>query len=130
MLVDAVQATLPAPRAPSVYASPAGPSAPVTAGILSPADTASPADTGEDVVVTARGNEQFRLRPITPPETKPSFFKRPLHIQIAPGVSVGGASAGVGSGLHIEFGPGRKSGEKAQQPPPSPQPTPAPDPAD
>ncbi len=130
MLVDAAQAALSAPSAPSVYASPAGPSASVAVGVPSPADTASPADAGEDVVVTARGSEQFRLRPITPPETKPSFFKRPLHIQIAPGVSVGGASAGAGSGLHVEFGPGRKSGDKAQQPPPSPQPTRAPDPAD
>ena len=129
MLVHAAQDALPAPRSPSAYDNPASPPAnpPMTA--FPPASPPIAADEGE-VIVTARNNEQFRLRPIMPPETKPSFFARPLHIQIAPGVSVGGASAGVGSGLHVEFGPGRKSGEKAQQPPLSPQPTPSPDPAD
>jgi len=67
---------------------------------------------GDEVVVCGRRNEeQFRLRPLTPPPKPNGFLSRPLRVQIAPGISFGLQKNG-GLGLRAEFGPGRKTDEK------------------
>ena len=68
------------------------------------------ADTGEVVVCGRRNDEEYRLRPLTPPPVSPGLLSRPLRVQIAPGVSLG-FQRGGGFGLRAELGPGKKTDE-------------------
>jgi hypothetical protein len=63
---------------------------------------------GEEIVVCGRqNNEQYRLRPLSPPLDPENFLSRPLRIKLMPGVTFG-LQPGGGLGLRAEFGPGDK----------------------
>ena len=60
------------------------------------------ADAG-DIVVCARDQEAFRLRPLPPPPGGPGFFQRPHVLKLAPNVAIGFIGNGKGPGLRVEF---------------------------
>lgn len=75
----------------------------------------SEADADEVVVCGRRNDEEYRLRPLTPPPVSPGPLSRPLRIQIAPGISLG-FQRGGGFGLRAELGPGKKTDEPKREP--------------
>ena len=60
------------------------------------------ADAG-DVVVCARDQDAFRLRPLPPLPGSPGFFQRPHVLNLAPNVAIGFIGNGKGPGVRVEF---------------------------
>jgi hypothetical protein len=66
-----------------------------------------PSEDGDVVVCARRDDEQYRLRPLSPPPHVGNFLSKPLRVTLAPGVSLG-LQPGGGVGLKVKFGPGAK----------------------
>ncbi len=114
-MIDVQQAEVSPIAAPSAESSLLPSNAPIDILTRNDRSCAQNSDAEEVVVCGRRNDEEYRLRPLTPPPVSPGPLSRPLRIQIAPGISLG-FQRGGGFGLRAELGPGRKTDEPKREP--------------